>query len=682
MITMYLDSVNGSDLNDGLTPLTAIATLDAVVLADVKFTDHVALWIRNGSDIIIAANTVCENIDLIGWPAADDPGFDEKPSDAWDADVVSTPTVSYTVDNARLTLYGVINKHKIYNIIIRANGSTTGSYLDMSFGHYYFKNVFVDNITYHFIRVSSSRGVTFETGLELNFDGVSISSGYDLVTSDASNNNFNVATDIHIDNSDIICSYLLCANSSYLCANKKTVIKNSNITTSKKVIGTKNYFVGAHNYHDILFDNCVFVCGEALIGRIDGTENSMGYLHYSPVIKNCTITTTGYIVDMYGYSRYTYGYHYIDGLEVIDNAVISAKGILTSHCGYAATISALYISGTVSILRNIGVISENYMYFTGSYIYLNASVNIVDNELANATGLVYSNTTYNTQSLIPNFVTVLKNQVLTLPICNVNVTTANVIIENSDVADIGTYNNGTLSIVNSVTGKFSGPNLQASGISSTISGAPAIDNVRSVDLSNCIIENSGDALCLNGGKLVAIGCDVTNNMDTFVTDSATFVNSTVNGIDTTYIAITDSTIRDISSVRRTGGSDETLHIVGNASQQISFNVANISGVVGSAITEISCYIAGSVNEDATLPAITGFLYGFSGGVKTGVELSYIEDALSVWQGIDVTVQRRKLIADVSSANLDEGSVFNFDISFNIAIEDSKEFFIDLIPVQV
>jgi len=679
----YVDSINGLNTNDGLTPSTAFADPFVDVLATIS--DPVEFWIRQGSAVEIGAvDKVLKYSSLVGWPRAEDPAYDVRPSTDWDNDTYVKAKVVYSTDNTDLDMRSSYNTATVANIEFEYTTSTVGSNVRLSYGDMTFDNCSTVNHTASFISTSGSGDAPVTADLQLTINGLVLGAGsaITVVVIDAVSNNYLLDCKMN----DCVMNGISVISNTYGNGNvnypKKFLVTRCTVSASSAF--TYGRYQGGSSYRIDEFrfvDSNIITAGNAITYYSGSNYHQTGIqLKFSS--HNTEFDCGGRILHGYTYSSTNYGFLYLLEFTFIGNTVHRATDLVYMQGGNADTDTRWYFTGISKVFKNTLNLS-GYLFrgtTTNAYQYHSGSVFVADNEYISMISITGGSSGGSSPS--------------TIMLSEKNLTTSGSLFEygggnaqiklvnstiNGHLGDHGTsYVSLEMCYVNSLAD--GGMTLDAKG--STIVGAPAINNLKNVVLTNCIVRSATSPLMAGAGSLTMIDCEVDNDFSANINGTARCYNSIVNGVSTAFISTEPGFNKTISAVYRQGGSNGTVRIEAPLAESSFISFDNVTGSFSIGTGTVSMFISGQTDLLAEDVVPTVQLIGESGGLKVNVDCTITVDSSSQWDGITVDTNRFVITADVSSSNLDDGSEFYFFFSSIIPAQSVKDLYIDLDAVQL
>ena len=674
----YVDSINGSNANDGLTPSTAFA--DVFVDINSIGEEYAEFWIRSGSVCDIAETKSLYNTGLITWPESGDKHYDRRPSTDWDADVKTNAILRLTTNSADLKLEGTVSGATFSHIDFKWDGSTTGSSIVVSFGNLTFDDCEFIDPTFSIFYFDTTAGAT--AGLDFGNcvfnDCIAKAASVHFVDFNATYCSSNMS--FTINRGKYNCNILF---NQY--ANVSNIFEYSIFDSDITAAGIVRYQTTTTHLKTCMLTmkrNIISV-GGSMVGPVNRTRANQYGVNFYFYIEDNTITAASYLFDIYMHG-YTPGHNiYVYDCIIKNNTIPLCKGVFRAERTYFNSDSFhIYLSSAnFVIVGNNIVMTDHLISFDGTYMRtVSGNYTIVDNTLSGQKSIINKNLA--TGSLI-SLTLVMKDTVVDGDLNPFSTTKGNLSLVNSTVSgSSGVYTEARVNVVNSSIGALNGSGVVMSAASSTFSGESLFPELKSGIFTNCKVSNIGTSIGQNGGKFIFSDCKVDNNFGNFISGNVGCYNTFVNGIKTPYFEVDSDFKKTISPVYRKDGSNGTLSYKADTSKTSSVSINNVGGNYEAGVSYIYMYMLapGTMFDDAIYTNFS--LIGISGGLKVSIPCTIENDTDSLWDGITERSPRFRFVADVSSANLDVGSVFNFSIYILADIGKPRDVKIDMKSQQV
>ncbi len=693
MATFYVDSINGDNSNDGLTPATAFA--DFYTSQGGSTVEPIIFWVRNTSTFTLTENIALLYVDIIFWPSDSEAyGYDDRPTvdtTTWDNDDNSgmIDTSSFYFNNRAAGRVGMFRNITFLNTSTTANqpailiggGKTEFDNCDIT---HYKTGVQLGSFTHY---GSGSNWGTTINFRKCTFDVPSAS----VVAGHGNNDSGDTNYDIYLNFND-------CSGSVYSLSSYYSTLSNR-----------------YHRGKTIKIYDCNFVCLYVSGVSFRYTDKNYGINHHYVEIYDSTITTTHIVSSittdvnhgvldqsakiirshiscsshmLYYYQPAYNSEKYVNfGPFEIRDSNISASSMIYSYAvgndgrhnfnkypivivGNTLSISqALYLRGVYTfggvIFKNNTILSCSGTLFIVDFSTYNNYHYLINYESTNMSYVDISNATIggdlfrgssNIQANIQN--------------CNIGgvLTTSGckecfISVDNSSFDSI--QGGGEYSISHS--------SIIPTGVIS------AVTKASKAIFKDCIIESQGVPISSGVGDVIITNSEVTNDMSAAIAGRNSIYNSILNGIQVAYEARVGIVHKKLSPVFRLGGSPGTLSITAPLSDNTDILVDEIRGELTIGSEEATIYLAADreilINDTDRISAV--LWYTSLGGAKTSVDMTFLEDTTSQWDGLVVNYSKYKMTVTIPSLLIDYTKKVYIDFSIRTPESIVKDFYFDL-----
>jgi len=681
MATYYVDSINGLNTNDGLTPATAFADFYADLGATSTAVD--TYWVRNTSQFVLTASTALQFKNIISWPTAGGKYHDSRLVDtstaAWDLDDnsgfidIAASSFTFKVDE-NIISFSNFNFSSTNALDASPSIYTTGGTISFF------------NCQFASLRTGTYRGSFFRyeqpTVGTLSF--VFEDCDFDLLTPLVGK------YETHLVSVTRSISMTRCTGSMRnMFGSYTTTVNQYNGSTNLSVIDT-----------NIVFSDSVVQMSYA------GTYNQTGH-KFNFFLRNFTATATSIL--SYMTTSSTYGMPRID--VDVDRCDFSCTGILfdyycpnytssANYYGYVEKFSILNSNiSCTNMLRTVRgnnwtridtpIIVENNTLDI-SMVYNTASVQVFERlmfrgnkVLACSAGLIsMTGVTASERSFIDiddatiggNLIDGLHKADVSLRGCivNGNLATSSVYGEYMDIRDSdidGTEGFGEYEIVRS--------RVVQNGITS------AIPYASKAVLRNSEITSLGEPLGSLGAKVLVIDSILSNDMSIPVKGDVSVFNTELNGTAVAYEARHRNTLKKLSPVFRLGGSPGSVSISTGLVDELSVTSDEVRGVVNAGSASVKAFFASNRELDLTADSVRAKLYFTTNTGSVGnVDMTLGVDSTSQWDGMLLTHFMYSLDGILIPATTDYTQKMYVRIMFNSPSGLVKDLYLDLNLVGV
>lgn len=698
MATYFVDSINGDNTNDGLTPSTAKS--DFFSLNGTPSEENI-VWVRKSSTITLVENSSISFIDIRFWPEDGDATYDDRPQEGIDAGWDDDTKVSI-LDLG--TYYFSVNEDSnvvsISSANIVANDAASNSSL--------FNTTSVD-FTIQDSTISSNRvGYSFifslanGTGIKkYTLDNVTINiSSYVIGSYNVDDTSHK---DIYISNSDITAYAVYYFYRPYYYVytpDVETSISNSTLNLELSVVqssisesSTKYY-----NYRkfSITFLESNIIAKSVLYWDVNSDSSYWRtvapIVFHSKMIKS-TFNLSDYIVRVCG--------KYTGAIQNFNTDIVS-------------------IDSVASIFTTKGIIFFNKYYDSSyaqdsSYYYrvrINFSVSKI--YIPEPSYLIYSLLYGPRLRLVNSYIphdTVVASSMRSLFYVNQESGSANNVFEvenilfTEGIAIGGGVNYSELSLVDcscsytTIFNSFYGLKLKLKR--GTYSGG-FYGDYSSVYIDNATIDSSSNQSFKSAYNLeaynselnlssVQIASDITSifqiidstldmPFDPNSTSSYNIYNTKLNGIQTSYKSKSGNATKVISAPYRQGGSDGSLLLSAPINETMNADVKEIISTLSPGTQSASAYFATPRALSPAKDFITASLYCYTdSGDYTKVDCVLSDDDTSSWDGLVIGSKYYKIVADTSSIqNISSDKKSYFFIKVYTLDGITKEFYFDVL----
>ena len=658
MAKYYVDSINGNDTNDGLTPSTAFAS----IFVDVGATalDVSEFWVRRTSNLVMIQNEILKYSKVIYWPEADGEMYDVRPaegiSDGWDADSTYETGIDFaTYYIATESVNDAIVE--FYNITLFSTSTAGTEMFRIKAIDFVCKNGSLDSV-----RTNVNKGIFYivtGSGAHMNisfFDSVVNFPSTALLGKEYASN-VAIYYPIYVFFTD-------CTVTGYY--------------------GLYWYQYSSKNQYDQHFsfiDSDVTFSGPIIYRRETGSGYDYGDVKF--ISKRSKIVAS-YMLEIYFTEN-----NYVPGLsfDIIDSELLISNDLfrLVSNAGRAGSSS-----GPMNIIRSkISCDSILSMYKQSSsttrFFYFYSKINIIDCEIAARNWLfeihypkVFNGINFRGNKLLSmaagllyasfdkyaNDTTDVGYSYFDVSDCSLGShalygSAENISINLTDVGVAGEIATSGCKGIKANLNFCDCTGLRGDGdytvARSTIvnNSGTAINNITSATIRNSIVK-SRDAICVASGDVVIMDSDVEMDMVSPARNGTVrLFNSKLNGINTAYASVAQSSSKEISPIYRVNGADGSLLVSGDSNKMLTASVDELRTPLGALSTTVNAFIAMPRELDPEIDTIQAtFHFVDIDGAGQSVNCSFAEDTASGWDGLPVGAKFYYLTADIAGFDRD------------------------------
>jgi len=686
MAIYYVDSINGDNTNDGLTPGAAFA--DFFVDVGATVAEVPIFWVRRTSEIVLTENKSMNYGDIVYWPNSNEPRYNERPAAGitagWDTDAEKSTGVDFS------TFYissesATDSKISFYNIPLFTI-STANIPMFRATG----LDFFGENMSINAARTAVDRGPLFYTvnggsvELKVSFKDSTISATSTSLFSknydDRPNTGHGFSAEF--DNCEVFLSYGV---HWYDYSSKNQYSKRFNFTNNTvATFGGDVIYIrdcgSGYDYGDMIFNiKDSKVTARSLLGMHWVDSTYIPGLSFD--IRDSEVYTTSSFFKMannIGRPSYSSGRMNISGSK------ISFFSIFESHPNPISNNRYIHLDNRINVV-NCEIIARSWM-FDFRHLRRFSGVTFIGNKILSAAkGIIHARferyATEYTDVTAPSYISV-NNCSFGASLVSGTMRGVDIDVDNVNIAgyisDSDTSNISANAVYCDCLGAQGEGDYNFSKSSIINNTSSALNGVSSVTVRNSLLVST-QPLAATGGNIVVIDSEVETSLSSTGTRGRVRIfNSKLNSVNTAYESTGYNFHKEISPIYRINGADGSLLVSCEANKDLNVSSDELRANLTIASSSVIAHIAMPREIDENVDSITSvFHYVDTDGAGQAVPCTFSSDDISQWDGLPVGSKFYKLTADIAGLDRSEDHPSYMTISISSLAGPVKKIYLDL-----